>query len=78
MLTCKNDERENIWAPQAAWDLLEQVEAARDLLEQVEAARDLLEQVEAARDLQEQVQAAGDLDVTLSPDRKGLSAHNWF
>ena len=39
-------------------------------------ARDLLEQVEAARDLQEQVQAAGDLDVTLSPDRKGLSAHN--
>ena len=53
-----------------------QVEAARDLLEQVEAARDLLEQVEAARDLQEQVEAAGDLDVALSPDRKGLSAHN--
>ena len=44
--------------------------------EQVEAARDLQEQVEAARDLQEQVEAAGDLDVALSPDRKGLSAHN--
>ena len=43
---------------------------------QVEAARDLLEQVEAARDIQEQVEAAGDLDVALSPDRKGLSAHN--
>ena len=56
----------------------EQVEAARGLLEQVEAAGDLLEQVEAAQDLREQVQAAGDLDVTLSPDRKGLSAHNWF
>ena len=29
-----------------------------------------------ARDLLEQVEAAGDLDVALSPDRKGLSAHN--